>query len=559
MTTSLKYENLEIDENKFIYSYEEQSSVDTLENLVNQLPKDFSFSFKDLFIKAETREINYFKSKIKNLDIKEQILLNSIHDIKLSLKNEKEIKEVGNCEYDISSNIFKAIDRVVHKALHKNKNIEGKEIKECSYYDDLNIEIIELGENYKFNDIDKFICNLKEENKIYEFIAIKSIMISLKFLMKELIQSYIEKNEKLVNNRIKEENGGDIDTKIDLDFEKIKKYNLIEINIFEDIYNDFDSLNKICSNELEEYFIYSLNSFREKYQMNFTLSELFTDIFWNSIFHNKKLNILFINSYCNEEINENIKIYLINIFKIIFNVTIPLKHQIVELLGLQQFEINEVYDLMTLIVTKKNYHSKLLVSEIEKEKEKTEKENNENNLNLNNNNEQNININLEKEKEKEIETFKYNIITANDISVIKNKKKIITVNNDTNSNLDNNIKIENKIENENKNKENNINYLNKKKSIDNFELEDLEHKTVDEIYNYINDEKIVRNKKKKKARKKKSKKEKIIEEDYQEEIEDSIVVQFKEDLSDKLIHAKNITKIKPNISEEWIKIISEYN
>ena len=92
-----------------------------------------------------------------------------------------------------------------------------------------------------------------------------------------------------------------------------------------------------------------------------------------------------------------------------------------------------------------------------------------------------------------------------------------------------------------------------------FELEDLEHKTVDEIYNYINDEKIVRNKKKKKARKKKSKKEKIIEEDYQEEIEDSIVVQFKEDLSDKLIHAKNITKIKPNISEEWIKIISEYN
>ena len=61
MTTSLKYENLEIDENKFIYSYEEQSSVDTLENLVNQLPKDFSFSFKDLFIKAETSEINYFK------------------------------------------------------------------------------------------------------------------------------------------------------------------------------------------------------------------------------------------------------------------------------------------------------------------------------------------------------------------------------------------------------------------------------------------------------------------------------------------------------------------
>ena len=367
MTTSLKYENLEIDDNKFIFSYEEESSVESFENLVNKLPKDFSFSFEDLFMKAETSEINYFKSKIKNLEIKEQILLNSIHDIKLSLKNEKEVKEVGNCEYDISSNIFKAIDRVIHKALHKDKNINGKDIKECLYYDDLNIEIIELGENYKFNDIDKFICNLKEENKIYEFIAIKSIMISIKFLMKELIQSYIDKNEKLINNKIKEENGGDIDIKIDLDFEKIKKYNLLEVNIFADIYNDFVYLNKICSDELEEYFIYSLNSFREKYQINFTLSELFTDIFWNSIFHNKKLCILFINSYFNEEINEKIKIYLINIYKIIIDVTIPLKHQIVELLGLHQFEINEVYDLMTLIVSKKNYHSKIKLSEIEKE------------------------------------------------------------------------------------------------------------------------------------------------------------------------------------------------
>ena len=31
----------------------------------------------------------------------------------------------------------------------------------------------------------------------------------------------------------------------------------------------------------------SINNFREKYQISFSLSELFTDIFWNCIFHNK--------------------------------------------------------------------------------------------------------------------------------------------------------------------------------------------------------------------------------------------------------------------------------
>ena len=76
--------------------------------------------------------------------------------------------------------------------------------------------------------------------------------------------------------------------------EKIENLNIIEANIFEDIYKDFVVQSNICSSELEEYFKQSLNNFRDKYQMNFTLSELYTDIFWNSIFHNKKLCTLFI-------------------------------------------------------------------------------------------------------------------------------------------------------------------------------------------------------------------------------------------------------------------------
>lgn len=549
MTASIKYERLKINDNKCRYLFEEENNdFETLEKL-----EDYTLSFKDILIKAETSELNYFESKIQNLDIKEQILLNSINDIKISLKNDDsnfilfEAQKTENIEYNKSKNIFNEIDKIVHKTLHKKKMINGKEIKECILFDDLNKQLTDL------IDIDKKISNLKKGNKYFEFIGIKSIMISLTNLMTELIQNYLAKNEKFVNNKVNEEEG-DIDKKIEFDLEKIENLNLIEANIFEDIYKDFVVQSNLCSSELEEYFKLSLNNFRDKYQMNFTLSELYTDIFWNSIFHNKKLCTLFINSYFNDELYGDIKIYLNKILKIIFCVQIPLKHQIVELLSLNQLENNEENDLMTLIVNRKNYnHAKIIKAEKEKEninKKNQKKVEEENTINTNKIIENNF---------KSVENIKYNIITANDISIIKNRKQI-QENNDNNNNADLNIENNEKEKEKKVKEEKNPNYLNKKKSNSNIGMDDMENKTVDEIFNYINDDKIVKNKKKKKSRKnRKAKKGENNVEENQEEIEDNIVIKFKEDLSDKLIHASAITKIKPIISEEWIKIISNYN
>ena len=549
MTASLKYERLKINENKCRYSFEEENNdLEALEKL-----EDYTFSIKDLLIKAEASELNFFESKIQNLDIKEQILLNSIRDIKISLKNDEtkfilfETQKNENIEYNKSIKIFNEINKIVHKTLHKKKMVNGKEIKECIFYDDLNKQLTEL------EDIDKKISNLKKGNEYFKFIGIKSIMISLTNLMTELIQNYLAKNEKLINNKIKEE-GEDLDKKIEFDMEKIENLNLIEANIFEDIYKDFVLQSNICSSELEEYFKLSLNSFREKYQMSFTLSELYTDIFWNSIFHNKKLCTLFINSFFNEDIYGDIRIILNKILKTIFCAEVPLKHQIVELLDLNQLESNEEIDLMTLIINKKSYNL-AKIKQVEKEKESINKKN-QNKI------EEENSIKAHKTIEnsvKAVENIKYNIITANDISIIKNRKQI-SENNNINTNAE--INRENNDEKEKKAKEEKSqNYLNKKKSNTNIGLDDMEHKTVDEIFNYINDDKIVKNKKKKKSRKnRKAKKEENNVEDNQEEIEDNIVIKFKEDLSDKCIHAGTITKIKPIISEEWIKkIISNYN
>ena len=562
MNASLKYERLEIIENKCRYSFEkENNDIENIEKLVSEQlnSKDCPLSL-DFLINTEQNEFNFFKERIQNLDIKEQILLNTLNDIKSEIKDEdapiiqfdtNSNKKSDNNNESISNNIFNSISMMVHKILHKKKMVNGKEVKECTIYDNLsevNIEIFQ---------------NLKEENKFYEFIAIKSIMISITNLMKELIHNYLEKNKKLM---MISENKEDRN----FDFGK-EEMNIIEANIFEDIYNDFIFKSNLCSSDLEEFFILSLNCFRKKYQMNFTLSELFTDIFWNSIFHNKELCTLYINSYLNNEIYGDIKITLKNIAKIILKVNIPLKHQIVELLGLHQLEAKEKNDLMTLIESqKKKYHWEITKSE--KEKEKLNKINfikkdEEINLNSNSNDFKNEDKNIEKKSNNMINienNIKFNVIKANDISVIKHKKQKQAINESKPSNVNSNDNNkENVKEKQNENKEKGDSHKNdlKKNNNENDNIMDFEHKTVDEIYNYINGDKIVKNKRKKKSRKnKKAKKEENIPDENQEEIVDNIVLQFKQDLSDKLIHARYITKIKPIISEEWIKkIISSYN
>ena len=562
MNASLKYERLEIIENKCRYSFEKESNdIENIEKLVSEQlnSKDCPLSL-DFLINTEQNEFNFFKERIQKLDIKEQILLNTLNDIKSEIKDEdapiiqfdtNSNKKSDNNNESISNNIFNSISMMVHKILHKKKMVNGKEVKECTIYDNLsevNIEIFQ---------------NLKEENKFYEFIAIKSIMISITNLMKELIHNYLEKNKKLMMISENKE-----DRNFDLGKEEM---NIIEANIFEDIYNDFIFKSNLCSSDLEEFFILSLNCFRKKYQMNFTLSELFTDIFWNSIFHNKELCTLYINSYLNNEIYGDIKSSLKNIAKIILKVNIPLKHQIVELLGLHQLEAKEKNDLMTLIESqKKKYHWEITKSE--KEKEKLNKINfikkdEEINLNSNSIDFKNEDKNIEKKSNNMINienNIKFNVIKANDISVIKHKKQKQAINESKPSNVNSNDNNkENAKEKQNENKEKGDSHKNdlKKNNNENDNIMDFEHKTVDEIYNYINGDKIVKNKRKKKSRKnKKAKKEENIPDENQEEIVDNIVLQFKQDLSDKLIHARYITKIKPIISEEWIKkIISSYN
>ena len=117
MNASLKYERLEIIENKCRYSFEKESNdIENIEKLVSEQlnSKDCPLSL-DFLINTEQNEFNFFKERIQKLDIKEQILLNTLNDIKSEIKDEdapiiqfdtNSNKKSDNNNESISNNIF---------------------------------------------------------------------------------------------------------------------------------------------------------------------------------------------------------------------------------------------------------------------------------------------------------------------------------------------------------------------------------------------------------------------------------------------------------------------
>jgi hypothetical protein len=266
------------------------------------------------------------------------------------------IEDDSKDELDIDKKIFNAVERVAHKTLHKDKNEKNKNIV-CQIYNDLSdFEFKEKDKNFGYNNIDKLINSLKEKQPYIEFIAIKAIIVSMINITQELINIYYKISEEMnlnVNvNIISEDNYISDDD---------DEFDLCEINpkIFEILFNDYIFISNRCS-FLENFFIESFNNFRNKYKMDFNLSDLFSDIFWNKIFHNKILNKKFIGIYIgNDKCEDNIRKILSKIIKIISDKSIPIKSQIIQILSLNIIENGEI-DLISTIIQKKNINHNYL-------------------------------------------------------------------------------------------------------------------------------------------------------------------------------------------------------
>ena len=531
----IRSEELEEDSNN---SFTESSNtinkqpLNSIQSLLLQLDR---YPLKKLDIKTE---IECFYSQINNCSIKERLVLETLLKIKQSCSNSKKHKVLSykdivpsfndkskkknsyyNEEYfNIDNKIFNEIDTIVHKTLHKKTIVDGKSVKICSIYNDLNTVALKEKENFEY--IDKLIntFNKRGTYKNMEFLAIKTIVVALINLTEELINNYFIKSTEINLNNLMEEEyyfSEDCDN---------NESNLIifKPNLFETILNDYVFTSNMCP-FLENYFIESFNNFREKYQISFSLSELFTDIFWNCIFHNKILSTKFISIYIgNDNCCKNIRIALSKIIKIISDTSFALKSKVLQLLSLSYLENKNDIDLMTAIVELKNTNRVLIKNE---------------NIISHVNNKMGINQ-------------EYMEFTANNNNDNNNTNKKESKNNSE-------IKVEKKEKDEN----NDINSKNENK-INEFNESDLEHKTVDEVYNYINDNQEMKSKKKKRTKKKKAKKLENKNKEFKDDNdnktneEDLVVKQFKIDLLQKVVNANEINKIKPVLSEKWIQMIS---
>ena len=527
---NIKLINEEIDNQQAKHNFDDSDLIneENLKKIKTILLTLGNYNFNNY---TEKNEIECFYSQINNSSEKERIVLDTVVSLvkERKQKNKKMFfsykdiiedeneenkikKDIEEDESIVDEKIFTAVDRVAHKTLHKEKN--EKNIKICQIYNDLSdFEFKYSDKNIGYNNIDKLINNIKQKRINIQYIAIKSIIVSMMNLTQELINNYYKISEEMNLNM-------NVNVISDEEYINDDENELVEINpnVFEILFNDYVFTCNRCS-FLENYFIESFNNFRNTYKIDFTLSELFSDIFFDGIFHNKFLCKKFISLYIgNEKCNEKIRKILAKIIKIISDISIPLKSKIIELLPLKK--INQEKDLMSTIITNKNS----------------------------------------------------NIDYIQNDSLLSNVSNKFPINSENIINVNNSDKNEIEIENESEIKDV-IKEEKKNKKEKKFSESEMEHKTVDEIYNYINDNSDVKVKKKKRNKKKKNKKIQInkeiniINEDIKdnsinlnqiiEEVDDEIVLKFKQEISANFIDANRINKIKPVISENFLKIISE--
>ena len=539
-----------------------------------------------IFTKNDFDEV---QKLIKNCTPEGQLILIAIIEIQLTLTGNESnyIKYEGIKDNIIEKNIYWVISREIHNKIHEEKK-ENEFSEYCHCINDQKEKYI-LGTeyNFKYENIDSSICKLKCTNKNIEFISIKSIFISFYNLTCEYIQKYMEINEYNKNN------------------------NYCEYSIFEYVINDYVYINdklKFLNNDFKQ----SLDCFKNAFNISFSLEDLFKDIFFNAVFHNQVLGFQYIHAFVSH--NYNIKNSILKILNIISNQCLPLNKNISKLLNIDDL-FNYKIDLTSKIIEKnEQMHICVGIRSVEKEykiKNEDEKnnesvnekeiiyvsgnfDNNENKKfnfipNISDINMEKIFLDIEKNDIESIPIFQEKIFNNNSYNVNNSNNNIsnnINNNINNNNNIDNNIinninninnnkeenyinnnndKINNNNEASNEKQKNIKNNCNKEIKVNN-EIINMENKSLDEIYEYISMGNKVKNKKKNKKRngKNKGKSKKTItinnENDYIEtdtnDDEDPIVIKFKNDINEKVIFANTITKIKPSISENWIKTIS---
>ena len=278
---------------------------------------------------------------------------------------------------------------------------------------------------------------------------------------------------------------------------KSKNEEKIYLDIFIELMEKYNTIKDICP-FLEKDFKEIIENYKLKTDMQFCLCELLTDLYWDYVFKIHKINNMFTSCYKMDNIKKNV----------IFEEAKHAMKSIIDILIVNDTPYKKNIGIQLKLPYIKNENI-FLMSYINKSKK---------------------NVNPFEIKNPFVETKE------------KNTDKEIANDENTNLNETNNSNSQNNKETEKSNKEE------ENKNTDNF--------TLDEVYKYIVGENKTGNKKNKKKNRKKKKKNKNEETKTVEEI-DPVVEEFIQYFFEFNQYNNDYCKrIKPNISEEWLKSIS---
>jgi len=479
-----------------IFSNDEIINLELKDNKINNEKKE------------EKQKNLYINNALGNLIDKEKIVIEALTSLDNDYMNNGEHNNamINFEDFDSEKNYFDEIfDISVYKNDSEEKKLEYEQKKLIYEIIDKRIKFYynyyKKNKSYQIKETEIEIKNF--QNDINNILNIESSNdIYLYFGFKSIVISlYILVIRWLSNSHFK------------IYLRSIKENN-INLDIFIELMEKYNKIKDICP-FLEKDFKGIIDNYHKMEDIKFCLCELLTDLYWDYVFKIHKINYMFTSCYKLENIKNNVifeeaKHSMKSIIDLLILNNTCYKKNIGEQLQLPYMKKENIFLISYInksmkIVNPFEIKNPFIVQN-EKNSENSEKENcNNDTPNLsdenNNNNDKNLTNDQNKDEEKEDNTEK----------------------------------------NEEKNKE-------KNKNTDNLSLE--------EIYKFIVEDIPDENKKQKKKKRKKKKKIKTENKKIVETI-DPVVEEFIQYFVEfNKNNCEDFIKIKPKISEKWIKSIS---
>ena len=481
-------------------------------------------------------------------NFQEKLRLDDIKNLIIDQHPNYALKEQIPLDNDEESTLFSKKETIILKSIiafnkdNNKPNIKYFQKRELNYsknnnesniqieiYTNINLVIVKtFNNNMNESDYNK-LNELKERFTNLEIFVFKSLITSIMNFILDWANNIAHLNS-LLDNENNDSNNSEV---------------------FLIIFNKYNEMKKICQN-IEKDFNLIFDKIKKEVDIDFTLIELFTDLFWDFIFKIQQINCIFSEVYIKDNIDKKIKNIIDEIINLLFSIKIPLKKKIGELLNISWILREEIF-LSSYIIKLKSkifdFHNlnsslkpiirfPLLSSKIYNGIKASEpiiydnKEENEKKIDdklINGKNEEIKNVNYKNEDDKKVNEniIKDNNIQDNNIDKISTKDEEIQTN--INENNDENFTDNN----------------GKKISIDELLV------SIMNVHETDNN-----NKSKKKNKKKKKKKNNgiiIQNEEILSDNNDPVVDKFKSELNS--YNTKSDHKIRPKLSSQWIDSI----